>query len=77
MLLSEALAMVDTPEGHAWLKAQLESLAFPHFEAHPEIPKLLVRIDEDGKRTVGRFVGREFVASELSALDLSNSLNVE
>ncbi|MGH9605105.1 MAG: hypothetical protein ACRD3N_05335 [Terracidiphilus sp.] len=34
---------------------------FPHFEAHPGLPDVLVRIDEDGRRTVGRFVNRTFV----------------
>jgi len=73
MLLSEAVAMIGTPEGNARLKAYLESTPFPHFEAHPKIPKLLVRIDEDGKRTVGRFIGGEFVASESETPDQLNS----
>jgi len=64
MLLSEAVAMVDTPEGQARLKAYLESQPFPHFEVHPEALGLLVRIDGDGTRTVGRFVDRRFVVSE-------------
>ena len=36
---------------------------FPHFEPAPGKAGLLIRIDEDGKRTVGRFVGREFRAA--------------
>ncbi len=62
MLLSEAMAIVETPEGRAMLKAHLESLPFPHFEVYPGNPKLLVRIDKDGTRTVGRFVQRQFEA---------------
>jgi hypothetical protein len=61
MLLSDAIAMVDTPEGHARLKAYLASQPFPHFEAYPGNPRLLVRIEEDGTRTVGNFVERQFV----------------
>jgi hypothetical protein len=40
--------------------AYLNSQPFPHYEAHPNRPGLLVRIAEDGHRTVGRFVNREF-----------------
>jgi hypothetical protein len=43
------------------LKAHLASQPFPHFEAHPGNPGLLVRIEEDGTRTVGNFVERQFI----------------
>jgi hypothetical protein len=43
------------------LKTYLDSEPFPHFEAHPDKAGLLVRIEEDGSRTVGRFVNRTFV----------------
>lgn len=45
----------------AQFKAHLEAKPFPHFEPAAE-SGLLVRIDEDGTRTVGRFVNREFRA---------------
>jgi hypothetical protein len=38
----------------------LESTPYPHFEAAPGRPGLLVRIEADGSRTIGRFVNREF-----------------
>ena len=33
----------------------LNSQPFPHYEPHPDRPGLLIRIDADGTRTVGRF----------------------
>ena len=58
--LSECLRSVDTRKGRARVKASLETRPFPHFEPAPGRPGLLQRIDESGKRTVGRFVNREF-----------------
>jgi hypothetical protein len=60
MPLSDCLRSVDTGEGRARVKAHLEAGPFPHFEPAPGRPGLLLRIDEGGKRTVGRFVNREF-----------------
>jgi hypothetical protein len=57
----ECLELVDTPEGRAIFKAFLDSEPFPHFEAFPEDRRLLIRISEDGTRTVGKFVDRKFV----------------
>jgi hypothetical protein len=70
--LSDVLATVDTPEGRARLTAYLATTPFPHFEAHPASPKLLVRIDEDGTRTVGHFVKRQFVPYEPVVHDTAN-----
>src|SRR4051812_13795079 len=56
MPLSECLATVDSEAGRRRLKNYLESGPYPHFEAVPESKGLLVRIDADGTRTVGRFV---------------------
>jgi hypothetical protein len=58
--LSALLESVDSKAGRARVKAQLAARPFPHFEQSPGKPGLLVRIDGDGKRTVGRFVNREF-----------------
>lgn len=51
--------MVDTPEGRARVAAVLAAQPFPHYEAGPG-PGLLVKIDADGTRTIGRFVDRAF-----------------
>jgi hypothetical protein len=59
-LVSERLRDVDTAAGRARAEALLASGPFPHFEAAPGRPGLLVKIDENGTRTVGRFVKRTF-----------------
>jgi ParD-like antitoxin of type II bacterial toxin-antitoxin system len=58
--LSACLESVDSPEGRQRVADFLESQPFPHYDAHPDRPGLLVRIDADGRKTVGRFVNRQF-----------------
>jgi hypothetical protein len=58
--LSKCLESVDSAEGHARVSNVLEAQPFPHYEAHPKKRGLLIRIDANGKRTVGRFVNRQF-----------------
>lgn len=58
--LSEALRSVDSKAGRERVKAQQAARPFPHFEQAPGKSGFLVKIDADGKRTVGRFVNREF-----------------
>jgi len=60
--LSDALRSVDTPVGRERLERYLADRPYPHFEAAPDRPGLLVKIDADGTRTVGRFVHRKFRA---------------
>ena len=62
--LSECLASVDSDEGRQRVRAYLASQPFPHYEPAPGSQGLLVRIEEDGTRTLGRFVDREFRAFE-------------
>lgn len=59
--LSIQIQNVDSAEGKKQLTAYLDCQPFPHFEAAPDLPGYLVRIDEDGTRTVGRFVQRQFI----------------
>src|SRR6516164_3724673 len=56
--LSACLRSVDSPEGRERLARHLKSLPYPHYEPAPG--GLLVRIEENGKRTTGRFVNRKF-----------------
>jgi hypothetical protein len=58
--LSESLAAVETAEGRERLEAHLARRPFPHFEPAPDAPGWLVKIDEDGTRTLGRFIHRVF-----------------
>jgi len=58
--LSECLKSVDTPKGRERLEKYLDTAPYPHFEPAPGQRGLLVRTDENGKRTIGRFVNRQF-----------------
>jgi hypothetical protein len=58
--LSACLESVDSPAGRERVAAFLESGPFPHYQPDPDRPGLLVRIDAHGRRTVGRFVKRQF-----------------
>ncbi|MGH7970702.1 MAG: TA system antitoxin ParD family protein [Limisphaerales bacterium] len=57
--LSKCLKSVDSPEGRQRVAVHLNKLPYPHYEA-AGAPGLLVRIEANGKRTIGRFVNREF-----------------
>jgi hypothetical protein len=58
--LSGLLRSVDSKAGRERVKAQQAGRPFPRFEQAPGKPGLLVKIDEDGTRTIGRFVNRQF-----------------
>jgi hypothetical protein len=58
--LSACLESVDSQQGRQRVADFLESRPFPHYQPHPDRPGLLVRVDADGTRTVGRFVKRRF-----------------
>ncbi len=60
--LSELLATVDSPQGRQRVAEYIESRPFPHYEPAPDMPGMLVRVEADGTRTIGRFVNREFKA---------------
>jgi hypothetical protein len=62
--LSECLRSVDSEEGRQRVAAYLDSRPFPHYQPAPDTPGLLVRVEEDSTRTLGRFAGREFQAEE-------------
>lgn len=60
--LSELLSRPGTAAGDAKVADYLKTRPFPHYEAAPGRPGLLVRIDAKGRRTLGRFVNRQFKA---------------
>jgi len=59
--LSECLNSVDSPQGWRRVAEHLRTRPYPHYEP-ADAPGLLVRIEASGRRTVGRFVNREFQA---------------
>jgi ParD-like antitoxin of type II ParDE toxin-antitoxin system len=62
--LSELLATVGTAAGRKRLASYLNQRPYPHFEAATGRRGLVVKIDRDGTRTVGRFVNRRFRPSK-------------
>ncbi len=62
--LSACLESVDSAEGRRRVAEYLETQPFPHYEPAPGAPGMLVRIEADGLRTIGRFVHRKFVARD-------------
>lgn len=57
--LSAALD-ADSEAGHARFHAHMAARPYPRFEPASDAPGLFVRLDEDGTRTLGRLIGREF-----------------
>jgi hypothetical protein len=62
--LSELVANLGAPQSTKRLNSYLETLPFPHYAAHPKKAGLLIRTQEDGQRSVGRFANRQFVVDE-------------
>ena len=58
--LSSCLETVDSADGQRRLEGWLQAQPFPHYETNPKMAGLLVRIDEHGTRSIGRFVNRQF-----------------
>jgi len=58
--LAELLATVDAVEGRRRVAEVLAERPFPHYETATDQPGLLFRIEADGRRTLGKFVGRKF-----------------
>lgn len=58
--LSACLKSVDSPAGHRRVTEFLQSQPWPHYEPHPHQAGVLIRIEANGKHTVGRFVNRQF-----------------
>jgi hypothetical protein len=71
--LFETLAIVDTPTGRKRVDDVIASRPYPHFKQCPGRSGMLIRIDEDGTETTGRFINREFVPEESSRIRSSRS----
>jgi hypothetical protein len=61
--LAESIQCVDTDVGRDRVRTYLESRPFPHFEPCEDESGMLIKIDQDGTRTRGRFINRVFVAA--------------
>ena len=60
--VSDCIKVVGSEEGDARLRDYLERRPYPHYEPAPGSPGLLLRTDANGKKTIGKFVNREFKA---------------
>jgi hypothetical protein len=58
--LSVAIAEVDSRVGRERLAGYLAARPFPHFEPAGDAQGVFIKTDDDGTRTRGRFVSREF-----------------
>jgi hypothetical protein len=65
--LSACLKSADSPAGRRRVVEFLQSQPYPHYETHPDQAGLLVRTEANGKRTVGRFVNRQFQPVKVKA----------
>jgi hypothetical protein len=62
--ISQSLEAIGTAKGRQRLAQVLQQRSYPHFEAAEGRPGFVVKIDADGRRTVGRFVRRVFTPAE-------------
>jgi hypothetical protein len=58
--LSACLESADSPEGRRRVADFLQTQPYPHYEPAVGRSGFLVRIEADGRHTVGRFVNRRF-----------------
>lgn len=59
--VSESLAEAGTAAGQQLVTDYLKSQPYPHYEMAPGKPGAIIRSNQDGTRTIGRFVNRQFV----------------
>ena len=69
--IGELLEVVDTPQGRQMFKDFLANEPYPHYRPYPGGSGLLVRTEENGTETVGRFVNRQFVTEVPAGRKLS------
>ncbi len=62
--LSKVVTEIATSRGRDRLMKVLNARPFPHYLPVEGQPQLVRRIAADGSETLGRFVGRDFVADE-------------
>lgn len=62
--LSQCLKAPGTPAGNRQLSHTLQETPYPHYRPAPGKAGLLLRVEEDGTETCGRFYNRKFIAEE-------------
>lgn len=62
--LSDLVGSVDSDEGRLRVAEHLEAEPYPHYEVSSDHPGMLIRIEADGSRALGRFVNRQFRVGE-------------
>ena len=72
--LSACLQSADSAEGRRRVAEYLKTRPFPHYEPAAHSPGMLTRIESDGRRTVGRFVNRQFEAVDSARKRISKPL---
>jgi len=63
--LSECLLSVDSAEGRKRVADYFKRRPYPHYENVSHTPGLIIRIEENGERSLGRFVNRKFQVVKL------------
>ena len=58
--VEECMDLVGTGEGRLNLEQVLAKTPFPHYQAVPGEPGVLIRTEADGTRSRGEFIGRAF-----------------
>jgi hypothetical protein len=58
--VEQCMELVGTGEGRLNLEQVLAKTPFPHYQAVPGEAGVLIRIEADGSRSRGEFVGRTF-----------------
>jgi hypothetical protein len=71
--LSELIASIDSTEGRRRVTDYLAQQPYPHYEAAPDHPGFLLRIEANGNRTIGKFVNREFQIAPSSSKQTTKS----
>ena len=63
--ISQLILEVETANGRKRLESTLTKRPYPHYKPVVGHPDLICRVEEDGRETIGRYVGREFKAVEV------------
>ena len=66
VLMTIAERLEDSPTGRDRFYTYMNARPYPRFEAVPDEPGVIVKIDADGTRSKGRLEGRAFAVHDYS-----------